>query len=251
MKKFNKIVEEVCKEEDIEYKFLSKGWIMQLKKGDKYRYVVGTGNISNRQSVYVIASDKYATYDVLKESGIPVFEHKIIFNPVYRPDSVSDLNGDKEIKEYLNKQKNKKVVVKSNAGYGGKEVFLCDNVLEIKRIIKKIFKRRESVSIMPFYDVDTEYRIIYLKGNIELVYGKNKKENEWKCNLANGAKPEIIEDGNLKNILCDMAYKVGKILDLEFASIDISRLTTGELMIVEVNSSVAMEKFIDYIDERI
>lgn len=40
--------------------------------------------------------------------------------------------------------------------------------------IRKLFKTHGSLSICPYYDIDTEYRTFYLDGECYLIYGKTK-----------------------------------------------------------------------------
>ena len=78
------IVKEICEEDHISYKTLSKDWMIQLDKNGKRAFIVGSKFSINSDTASKIASDKYATYEVLKASHIPVIEHQIVFHPKYR-----------------------------------------------------------------------------------------------------------------------------------------------------------------------
>ena len=65
------IVKEICDEENIKYTLLSRDWIIRLEKNDKIAYIVGTRFSINSITSVSIASDKYATYEVLKE---PIYQ---------------------------------------------------------------------------------------------------------------------------------------------------------------------------------
>ena len=78
------IVREICKEEQISYTNLSKDWIIKLEKNEKKAFIVGTKFSINSDTASRIASDKYATYEVLTKVGIPVIEHQMVFHPKYR-----------------------------------------------------------------------------------------------------------------------------------------------------------------------
>ena len=110
------IVKEICIEKGIEYKVLSKDWIIRLERDNKLGYIVGSRFSINSITSASIASDKYATYEVLKNAKIPVIEHKIIFNPKYRKGCISDLSSKNEIKKYIKEMPNKMVVLKANEG---------------------------------------------------------------------------------------------------------------------------------------
>ena len=102
--------------------------------------------------------------------------------------------------------------------------------------VKTIFKRNESLSICPYYDIDTEYRLVMLEGKCMLCFGKKKAKDKWKFNLCQGASVVTIEDEALKTELISLAQKVVDAIGIAFASVDIIRLKTGELSVIEVNS---------------
>lgn len=86
-----KIIDEICKENDIEERLLSFGWIRELKKGDKTCHIVRNAFDLNPASSYDIMNDKYATYEVLKANGVEVLEHTMLFNPASRKDFAEDI----------------------------------------------------------------------------------------------------------------------------------------------------------------
>jgi glutathione synthase/RimK-type ligase-like ATP-grasp enzyme len=243
--RLREIIREICNEKGIRFELLSRDWIIKLIKDNEYRYIIGGRFSLNSYASGNIASDKYATYEVLKSEGIPIIEHKILFNPKIRKGYVSDLENLRKIIKYYKQQKNKKLIIKSNHGSCGKQVYLCKNIFEIPMTIRKLFKESDSISICPFYDIDVEYRTIYLDGECLLVFGKYNSKSSWKHNLSQGALPKILEEGELKSRLCEIAKKVGNTMNIRFASIDIIRTKQNELLALEVNSIVTLDKFID------
>lgn len=241
------LVIEICNEKNIKYTFLSKDWIIKLERDGKSAYIVGIRFSINSVTASSIAADKYATFEVLKEANLPIIEHKMIFNKKYRVGYESDLKSKREISIYINAQENKKVVVKANEGSCGNNVYLCKSVLEVNKCLKKIFKHKETASICPFYDIDTEYRVICLDYEPKLIYGKKPTDGMWKHNLSQGASVINVEDDELKKKLTDIAIKATKAIGIRFASVDIIRLKTGELLIIEVNSGVTINKYIDFV----
>ncbi len=232
-KAFYKIIDEICKEKNIEQKLISYGWIRQLKKNEKTKYIMGYQLDLNNINSYKIVGDKYATYSVLKDHNIPTIEHRIIFNPKTR--SLYYKNKFiEEAKELLRENQNK-LVIKANSSYKGKDVYFCDNEQEIEAIVKKLFDEdNDTLSACPYLDIEYEYRVIYLCGDILFVYKKKKpyvvgngkdtinelinkkfpnykmdiyknldlqrvpanEENvtvSWKHNLSNGAEPLLID----------------------------------------------------------
>ena len=114
----DKIIIELCEEMGIKIKKLSYDWILELTKGDKKIHIVGNKFGLNSENSQKIASDKYATYEVLKNVGIPIIEYTMLFNPQKRSEYTSKSENKKIlINEYI---KNKNLVVKPNDGSSGK-----------------------------------------------------------------------------------------------------------------------------------
>lgn len=148
---------------------------------------------------------------------------------------------------------------------------------------------QDSVSICPFYDIDFEYRAIFLDGEIIYCYKKEKpyvigngkatlkelilKENipecyenldlnyipkskekieiSWKHNLSKGAIPNCNIDKKTFEKVESLAIKAGEAIGIRFASVDIAETSAGELLVMEINSSVCMNKFASLIKDGI
>lgn len=172
-KPFYKILNEICNEKNIDQKMLSFGWIRELKKNNKIHHIIRYQFDLNSANSYNIAGDKFATYAILSENKVPIIEHRMIFNPETR----SELYEQKfieEANELLEKNDNK-IVIKANESSKGKDVYFCSNRKEIENIISKLFsEKKDTLSACPYLDIDFEYRVIYLDGEILYVYKKKK-----------------------------------------------------------------------------
>ena len=172
-KPFYKMIDEICKEKNINQQLLSYGWIRELKKNNKIRNIIGYQFDLNPAAAYEIASDKFATYEILNSNNIPTIPHKMIFNPKSR----SLYYSEKFLEEVVNllKENNNKVVIKANDSCKGKDVHFCSNEHEIKNVVLKLFEENNAtLSACPYMDIDYEYRLIYLCGEILYVYKKKK-----------------------------------------------------------------------------
>lgn len=118
------------------------------------------------------ACDKYAIFEILNSQNVPVIEHTMIFNPACRSNYISN-NGIwlTVTSEFL---EHGCLVVKPNHGCEGHGVQLCHTLKETEMAIQKLFRTESSISICPYYDIATEYRIFYLDGKVYLIYGKTK-----------------------------------------------------------------------------
>lgn len=208
--KFQNIITELCEELDIKVKKLSYNWIMELSKNGKVYHILGSKFDLNPDAASNIASDKYATYEVLKSQNVPIIKHVMVFNPEKRRKYTSGFKNKLIITK--EKLKHKNLVVKPNNGSEGMGVCLCKNIQETKGAIENLFiQGKDSVSICPYYNIKTEYRVFYLKGEVLLIYGKEKPYviGDGRKNVSELIKEIKLPDNNvtkenLKNI--DMKY---------------------------------------------
>lgn len=281
---FKEIIKEICTEDNIKYKFLSKDWVIMLEKDGKTRFISGYKFDLNSHGIGLIADDKYALYEVLKSKNIPVIEHKIVYNKMNNLDYAIGCNTYEYVKEYFEKNNNN-IVIKPNDGTCGKNVFNVTDVNEIDIVLDKIFLKNYSISMCPFYKIKHEYRAIMLDGENKLLYikylpivtgdgnktirqllldfnydyfidkledskydkvlPKNKTfEYNWKFNLSQGSIAKKLNDKVLQDRLIKIAKQVCKEINLKFGSIDIIETTNNELLVLEVNSGVMLENYI-------
>ena len=115
---FYGLLDDICKEQNIEKKVLSYDWIIELKKDGKIHHIIDSEFDLNTNNAATIASDKYATYAILKENNIPTIEHRMIFSPYTRTECYDEKLID-EAKALLDIYP--KIVVKANCSSKGKE----------------------------------------------------------------------------------------------------------------------------------
>ncbi len=286
-KPFYKIIDEICSEKDIKQKELSYGWIRELIKNGKKRNIIGYQFDLNSSTSYNIASDKFATYEVLNSNNVPTIPHKMIFNPKTRSAYYNQKFLNEAIK--LLKESNNQIVIKANNSCEGKDVYFCSSEEEIKEVVLKLFEENDTLSACPYMDIDYEYRVIFLCGEIIYAYKKKKpyvigdgvhtikelidqkykkmklqinrninlneipSKNEevtvsWKHNLNNGAEPILIDE-NDKYIkqIEKIAINAGNAINIKFASVDVAVTSDEKIFVMEINANVCMNKFIEII----
>lgn len=70
----------------------------------------------------------------------------------------------------------------------------------------------------------------------------------WKHNLSSGAEPIVIDESDeFINQVREVALKAGNALNIKFASVDIVVSNKNEILVMEVNGSVCMNKFSEVI----
>lgn len=165
-----KIIKEICSESEISYRSFSYDWIFCLQKDDKVAYIFGYQFDKNSAAAYLICSDKCSTSDLLKVNQIPVVEHTFFMSPI-NIKYVGVAGNWKKISELL--QKNSKLVCKANEGTGGNSVYLVSNQFELENATQKIFESSRAMAICPYYEIESEFRVVILDKCVKLIYQKN------------------------------------------------------------------------------
>ncbi|MCI8470898.1 MAG: hypothetical protein HFJ35_05450 [Clostridia bacterium] len=78
-----------------------------------------------------------------------------------------------------------------------------------------------------------------------------KVEISWKHNLSGGAKPSILEKGELYQRIEELAIKTGKAMNMNFATIDIIQTKDNNLYVMEMNSGVCADIFAGTLEGRL
>lgn len=270
---YKEIIISICNELGIKYTFLSKDWVVMLEKDNVIRYISGFKYDLDGHASGISVDDKYAMYEILKSKNIPVIEHKIMYDQNNRESYAKDCK-DREIAYNYFDHHNKNIVLKGNTGTCGENVYHARDILELDNVLDKIFKKNFSISLCPFYDIEREFRVIMLNGEIQIMYGKvrpivygdgkklvsellhefnsqykyNIKDDfvlskgeeyvySWQHNLSRGATIDLnVQD---KDIIGSLAKKTADVLNLSFGSVDIIK-TNGEYLVLECNSGVMM-----------
>ena len=170
--KFNIIIKEICEEKGINYNLLSRDWITMLEYKGKTRFISGFQFGLNDHALGNIMDDKFALYEVLHTKNIPVAEHHILFKNTNNNDYAEGYNTFNLVKDFYNIHK--LIVIKANTGSCGTNVYKIEKEEDIEPILNQLFEHNHSISYCPYYDIKSEYRMIVIDGEIQLIYKKKK-----------------------------------------------------------------------------
>jgi len=280
---FRDLIKEICIEEKIDYKLISKDWIMVLTKNKVSKCISGYRFPLNNHSIGSVIDDKYAFFDLCKHLKLPIIQHKILFNP-----NTELGNNTFKLLEETFQEYDHNIVLKPNIGTEGNNVYHITNKQDLKKTVNKLFEHNFSISICPFYKIDNEYRVIVLNKKVKLIFEKNKPvvigngkntikelllklnphyfkniifderfnrvlkdkeiyEYDWRFNLSKGATAKLIDDMNLYNKLSNIALDVCNKIGAEFLSVDIIKCENN-FYLMEANSGVCINKVCNFID---
>lgn len=236
-------INEICAEESITVESLSQGYILRLTKGTVRRTIYGPYWALNSAASDRIACDKCGCYALLQESGIPAVGHFLLSHPVKRFGWTGDTGVWEKALELLNTHST--VVTKPNHGSNGNGVQLCENINQLEAAIHGLFAAGSDVAISPFYNIANEYRVFYLNGQCRFAYGKTKNPGDWRHNLSQGATAfELTNDKRLDR-LKNLAEQAAKAIDINFATVDVAELETGDIAIMEINAGVQSKQLLE------
>jgi glutathione synthase/RimK-type ligase-like ATP-grasp enzyme len=210
-----KIIREICLESGISCESFSYDWIFRLSKNDKTVYIFGYHFEKNSATSHLICADKCSTSDVLKLNQVPGVEHTFFMSPTNIKYVGVDGNWSK-LCELLNQHG--KLVCKANEGTGGNNVYLVSNQFELENAAYKIFSQSRGMAVCPFYEIESEFRVVILDKDIKLIYRK--------------AIPYLVGDGSstLQKLLAIyLQENVDCLLDINISKEDnLSVLGAGE-----------------------
>ena len=284
MGNIEKLITACCQAEGITCTYLSRGWVARLEKNGQIRFLVGYKFDANRHGAGLIADDKYATYEILKNAGVAIIQHHI----VYAPDNTEAYARGANYWEYVQKlwlEYDQRVVLKPNNGTLGEGVTKVTTLDKLRETYKKLSARYFSLSLCPLLDAVREHRVVIYRGQAQIHYTKflptvvgdgkhsvaalllasnpgfwTKKLNQadfqhvpapgesitvgWQFNLSRGATAQPIMDEKLIQRLDQLALPAARAAGLEFGSVDILETKEGSFQVLEINSGVMLENFI-------
>jgi len=162
------LFKKICDENNYKFSALSDNYIFCIEtKEHKKIFILGNSLSLNDNVAQKICMDKTALSVILEENNIPCVDNILLKNPkIYK-------NYDnKALKNFL--KQNGTIVIKDNEGSSGKLVFKTKSFLKAKFFIHKIHKQNKDVCISKFDNINSEYRLIMLDENCEIMYKKEK-----------------------------------------------------------------------------
>jgi D-alanine-D-alanine ligase-like ATP-grasp enzyme len=176
---FLRVLRAAAERSGVAVETIGMGWIVRFSRGDMVRFAYGYSLDLNAAATHQIACDKAATSEVLLAAGIKHVPHHLFLHPgmaKYAPH-----RGNWSEMLALCERLKWDVVVKDNAGTGGRGVLRVRTPLELEQAVYTLFDRCTSIAISPFVEANTEIRFVMLGGECELAFTK--------------MRPSVIGDG--------------------------------------------------------
>lgn len=211
--------------------FIKKDFVIFWDKDVKLAQILENAGhfVFNNSEAIFNCDDKSKTYMKLLnkniEQPLTIISPLIFFNSLYKDDEFID---------YCIKKLGLPLVIKECFGSFGEQVYLAENKNQIINILQKIGVKPLILQkyIKTSYGRDIRIEVI---GNevVASVYRENKN-NDFRANITNGA---IAEDFAPNRDQINMALTACKILNLDFAGVDILFGENDKPILCEVNSN--------------
>ncbi len=247
---------EACKQLNIDWEILHPNQnLLRIKiNNNKIYYFVNYSTPFILQSTDKIFKDKEYTYQLLKQR-VNLPNTRAFLSPFCNDKYQKYLNFPdiESILESINETFSLPVIIKRNSGAGGNNVFLCQNLEQVKLYLQQIFninsKNYDYIALAQEYiDISHEYRAVFFNNELLLLYEKNKAEAKFVGNLSplhwEGAKAVHITETSLISDIESFVQPIFQEVTLNYAGVDIVRDRNGKYWLIELNSHPSYDIFI-------
>jgi glutathione synthase/RimK-type ligase-like ATP-grasp enzyme len=244
-----------CDELNIPYEILHHSQnLIRIKHGDEDYFFVNYMTPFNSGSITQILKDKEYSYQLL--NGKINTPKTLSFVSPYCDEKYQKYLSYRDIDSMVlevNKNFAVPVIIKRNRGSGGNNVFLCESGEQIKASLEIIFninsKDYDYVALAQEYiEIAREYRAIFCKKKLVLLYEKDKYDAKFAGNLSplhwEGATAKHIINPNLISEIEDFVKPVFAEITINYAGFDIALDKKGQYWLIEINSSPNYDIFV-------
>lgn len=237
MRIFVDAIVKYCAAHGIACEVKSQGWLIVMERGKARRFAFGYDIGLNSAMGHRLANDKSATAEVLEFSDVACIPHTMFLSPKLGKHIAPD--GTRDAMLALLAKHPDGIVVKPNEGTSGRFVFRTNSEAELDHAAGEVFASHPSLAISPYVEIEQEVRVILLDDDPLVVYRK-ERVSDWRHNLDFGARPILLQPGEVRNACVVIAVRAARAIAIRFAAVDVVRVA-GEWKVLEINSGVMME----------
>ncbi|MCK1742807.1 RimK-like protein [Bradyrhizobium sp. 139] len=234
---FVQAIRRYCANHGIALDVRSGGWLLAMRGRGKRHFAFGYDIGLNSAVAHRLANDKSATAEVLALEGVPCIPHHLFLNPKLGRNVVGPTWRDAMLERLHDHPQG--VVVKPNEGTSGRSVFKVMTEAELDHAVGDVFSMSAGLVISPYVAIEDEVRVVLLDDVPLVVYSK-QRGTDWRHNLDAGAKPVLLEDGEVRTACVKLAIDAASAIGITFTSVDVV-CVDGSWHVLEINSGVMME----------
>jgi len=260
MKRITQILIKSCEKLNLEYKNLHKTNNLLLVHTESQDLIFGhTITPFNSESEGLICRDKDFTYSLFSE--YLKFPKTISFcNPDidYQYQEYVEYKNVKEITTKILEEFSLPVIIKKNSGSQGMNVFKCNTKKEILIALKEIYNQKSKdydyiALAQEYIKIHKEFRVIWFKGDILLIYEKDNSKGEFVGNLSplhwKNSRAVIIKDKLFKKRVKKFLSSINNIKGFNYLGVDIGLDEEDNMFLLELNSHPGFSRFLMDNDE--
>jgi glutathione synthase/RimK-type ligase-like ATP-grasp enzyme len=276
---FVRAIRDYCARHDIALDVRADGWLMALSRGTQRHFTFGYHIGLNSAIAHRLANDKSATAEVLALSGVPCIPHHVFLNPnatrrlqalgwwetmlrllAENPQGVvvkpNEGSAGRSVLKATNRRELETAVEQL---FAANMALAIAPYVEIEDEVRVILleeapmvvysKVRASVvgdgthTLRELAGVAVPDAKLGDLGTCELdaiVPAGERRVLNWRHNLDAGARPVLLEEGDVRTACVKLAIDAARAIKIAFASIDVVRADRA-WKVLEINSGVMME----------
>ncbi|WP_440636691.1 ATP-grasp domain-containing protein [Bradyrhizobium sp. PUT101] len=276
---FVQAIRRYCAEHDIAVDVRASGWLIAMRKGARCRFAFGYDIGLNSAIAHRLASDKSATAEALQMAGVPCVPHHLFLNPsmgvhiagadwrkgmaallAQNPQGVvvkpNEGTSGRAVFKATNSDELDRAVTEIFSSSLGLVIAPYVEIEDEVRVIvldgkPMIVYRKERPSVVgdgmqtlrELASAAGQDRHLHELAARELNAIVPKGERRlltWRHNLDAGAKPILLDEGEVRADCAKLAIDAASFIGITFASVDVVRVD-GIWRVLEINSGVMME----------
>ena len=207
----------------------------------------------NSESVAGICKDKYHTYCLLKEyARFPKTLSFMSYHVDHRYKKYLKYHSSQEILAVVESALSYPLIIKSNSGSFGSNVFLCGSHNEAQDSIQRIFNKNSHLYdyillAQEFIPAKEEYRLVCYKETPVLAYQRSSTPNEFNARYweNEAGRAVLVTQEEIIQELQEFVRPVFETLAIGFVGFDIIRSFDDALHLLELNSGPRFDHFIE------
>ncbi|WP_186294289.1 RimK-like protein [Bradyrhizobium guangdongense] len=269
-------IRQYCARHGIEIDVRADGWLIAMARGPQRHFAFGYDIGLNSSIAHRLANDKSATAEVLVLAGVPCIPHRHFIDPRLVPAPGAEETMRALLMEHPqglvlkpNEGTAGRLVIRVTTEpelrlaveqiFNASQALVISPYVEIEEEVRVILLdatpmvvyRKERPSVVG--DGTRTMRELARAAGLETRLGEVTSDQReavvpngerriltWRHNLDAGAKPVLIEHGDIHAVCAAIAVNAARAIGIAFTSIDIVRVS-GVWRVLEINSGVMME----------
>ncbi|WP_353571662.1 YheC/YheD family protein [Candidatus Albibeggiatoa sp. nov. BB20] len=249
------VLNKVCKKLNLDYQLqhLSKNIVEVTIAGKKHLFTSFDTPL-NSQSVNKLCRDKDYFYQYFQDT-IKMPKTQAYLNPHHEGAYTRylELNTIMQIMHSIEQNFQYPLIIKQNRGTSGKNVFKAENQQQLEMGLLTIFNKNDMAFdyvalAQELIDIDKEFRVIYLNGQLQFAYEKSNESAQFTGNLSplhwEGAKAILQTEQNILDAIDLFCQPLFQKLMIPFCGLDVILDKQGQWWLLEANSAPAFHQFI-------